>query len=199
MLFTIRVRLHSMSFKTSRIILKQFYSQQHIKRIKNPYEILNLTESATPAEIKKKYKELAKELHPDKKSTGNLAKFQELVEAYEILIHHRNTSKFYYHASPKEHNRPPTSSHTNTYYRASSATTTINNNIKYTSNATFLSILAGIVVTIGALNLFYFHSSHEAFINAANQHHIKTTEDLKRARTEAKLFGNDRGVKRTSS
>ncbi|KAI9486589.1 MAG: DnaJ domain-containing protein [Benjaminiella poitrasii] len=174
-----------MSFHST--CFKRFFS--HVKKTRNPYEVLRLTESATQTEIKKRYKELAKELHPDKKTTGNLAKFQELVQAYEFLTASPHKRHYYHNNAPPPGNRPP--SYTNAYWYEPPLTTT-----KYTTNTTFLSILAGIVIAIGTLNLFYFQSSHGAFIDAANQHHRKSSEDLKRARTEAKLFGNDRGVKR---
>mmetsp|Transcript_72669 Transcript_72669/g.121241 ORF Transcript_72669/g.121241 Transcript_72669/m.121241 type:complete len:395 (+) Transcript_72669:55-1239(+) len=48
------------------------------------YEILGLQPEATDREIKKAYRKLSVEYHPDK-STGNEAKFREVTEAYEIL------------------------------------------------------------------------------------------------------------------
>jgi hypothetical protein len=59
-----------------------------------------------------------------------------------------------------------------------------------------MTLLAGVIITIATFNLFYFHSSHTTFLNAADQHHLKSSDDLKRARAEARLFGNDRGIKR---
>jgi curved DNA-binding protein CbpA len=174
------------------LIQQRFFASA--QKPKTPFEVLSLTEKASTAEIKQKYKELAKTLHPDK-STGNLAQFQELVQAYELLIDpHKRT---YYLKSgygwganqgrdvsryPPPGHRP--ASYTNAPWAEN-----------YTSNTTFMSILAGIVVAIGAVNLAYFQSSG-TMLSAANQHHLKTSDDLKRARTEAQLFGNDRGINR---
>jgi len=47
------------------------------------YETLGLTESATPEEIKKAYRKLASQHHPDK--GGDTAMFQRVEEAYRIL------------------------------------------------------------------------------------------------------------------
>ena len=49
----------------------------------NPYEILGVDKNATQEEIKKKYRALCKEHHPDK--NGDQEKFKEIGAAYEIL------------------------------------------------------------------------------------------------------------------
>ena len=48
------------------------------------YEILGVKKGATDDDIKKAYRKLAHEYHPDKK-TGNEAKFKEVNEAYQVL------------------------------------------------------------------------------------------------------------------
>ncbi|CEP09494.1 hypothetical protein [Parasitella parasitica] len=152
------------------------------------------------SEIKQKYRELAKQLHPDKKQTGDLAKFQELVQAYELLVDPNRRSYYiksgYGWGSNAAHDRYPPgyrpASYTNAHWAGSPSTSST----LYTKNTTFISILAGIIVTIATANFFYFQTSHTTMLNAADQHHFKSSQDLKRARTEAKLFGNDRGVKR---
>jgi DnaJ-class molecular chaperone len=54
---------------------------------KNYYEILQIAETATEAEIKQAYRKLAKEFHPDRHpdDKGAEAKFKEVGEAYEVL------------------------------------------------------------------------------------------------------------------
>lgn len=49
------------------------------------YSILGLTSNASEEDIKKKYRELAKQYHPDNKKTGNADKFKEITSAYEVL------------------------------------------------------------------------------------------------------------------
>lgn len=51
---------------------------------KDYYEILGVTKSASQEEIKKAFRKLAHEHHPDKKG-GNEAKFKEASEAYQVL------------------------------------------------------------------------------------------------------------------
>ncbi len=54
---------------------------------KDFYSILNVSRSATPEEIKKAYRKLAMQFHPDKNPGDKKAeeKFKELSEAYEVL------------------------------------------------------------------------------------------------------------------
>jgi uncharacterized protein YoaH (UPF0181 family) len=54
--------------------------------MRNPYDILAVTSSATADEINKSFRELAKKLHPDaNKDPESAARFVELNVAYEIL------------------------------------------------------------------------------------------------------------------
>ena len=56
---------------------------------KDYYSILNVQNNATSAEIKKAYRQLAKQYHPDteKRNTAGAAadKFKEVAEAYQVL------------------------------------------------------------------------------------------------------------------
>lgn len=52
------------------------------------YEILGVNKSATSAEIKRAYRKLVHQLHPDRnKSSDAPEKFKEVQEAYEVLSH----------------------------------------------------------------------------------------------------------------
>lgn len=52
--------------------------------MKDPYEILGVDKSASDKDIKKAYRRLAKENHPDKVE-GNEERFKEIAEAYDTL------------------------------------------------------------------------------------------------------------------
>lgn len=54
----------------------------------NYYKILNISESATPDEIKKSYRKLALVYHPDRKG-GDVQMFLKIKNAYNILIDER--------------------------------------------------------------------------------------------------------------
>lgn len=49
------------------------------------YEVLGLARGATAEEIKKTFRNKARQLHPDNKESGDEAAFKELAEAYEVL------------------------------------------------------------------------------------------------------------------
>jgi molecular chaperone DnaJ len=53
---------------------------------KDYYELLGVTKSSTPDEIKKAYRKLALQFHPDRNKTKEAeAKFKEVTQAYEVL------------------------------------------------------------------------------------------------------------------
>src|SRR3954454_11352316 len=54
---------------------------------KDYYKILEVSPSATHTEIKKSYRRLALQYHPDKNFGNDLyeAKFKEIIEAYKVL------------------------------------------------------------------------------------------------------------------
>jgi len=49
------------------------------------YDVLGLSKNASPEEIKKSFRNKARNLHPDNKESGDEAAFKELAEAYEVL------------------------------------------------------------------------------------------------------------------
>jgi DnaJ-class molecular chaperone len=63
-------------------------------RLENYYDILGLEIDASFDDIKTKYRELAKILHPDNRVTGDKDKFQSLASAYQILSTPQRREKY---------------------------------------------------------------------------------------------------------
>ncbi len=52
---------------------------------KDPYEVLGITSSATPEEVKRAYRRKVRECHPDAVGSGKEAEFIRVQEAYDAL------------------------------------------------------------------------------------------------------------------
>lgn len=80
--------------------------------LKDYYKILEITPSATLADIKKSFRRLALLYHPDKNFGSNLyeAKFKEIKEAYEILsdVRQRREYNSRRHGQSESEKRKPT-------------------------------------------------------------------------------------------
>lgn len=60
----------------------------------NYYEILGIPKSASSAEIKRAFRKLAQQYHPDKGGGGDVKKFREINEAYEVLSDSAKKSQY---------------------------------------------------------------------------------------------------------
>ncbi len=67
-----------------------------VMRYKDYYKILQVEKSSSGKEIKKAYRRLARQYHPDKNPNDNVAeeKFKEINEAYEVLGDEDNRAKY---------------------------------------------------------------------------------------------------------
>ena len=81
---------------------------------KNYYEVLGLNKNASMEEIKKAFRKLAFEYHPDRnKNPGAEDSFKEINEAYQILSdpHKRQSYDQYGTAEPSQHQYRSNNSH----------------------------------------------------------------------------------------
>ena len=64
---------------------KEFREALNNDELPNYYDIIGVSKDATPEEIKKKFRELAKKTHPDKTKVDSEEEMAELNKAYEVL------------------------------------------------------------------------------------------------------------------
>jgi curved DNA-binding protein CbpA len=81
--------------------------------VKDHYKILGVAATATVAEIKKAYRRLALQYHPDKNFGNQLydAKFKEIKEAYEVLTDAKQREEYNYsrkYQQPEKHKKAKT-------------------------------------------------------------------------------------------
>lgn len=82
---------------------EQLHHVQRIKKCKDYYEILNVTKDATDSEIKKSYKKLALQLHPDKnKAPGAAEAFKAIGNAVAVLTDVEKRKQYDLHGSNDE-------------------------------------------------------------------------------------------------
>ncbi len=64
---------------------KEFRDAANSDELPNYYKVIGVSEDATPDQIKKKFREVAKKIHPDKTKESSEEEMAELNKAYEIL------------------------------------------------------------------------------------------------------------------
>ncbi|CAO3702337.1 unnamed protein product [Rhizopus stolonifer] len=137
----------------------------------NYYKILDINPNCSKQDLKKRYKELVKLYHPDNNQTGDLHKFHEVSQAYRSLTQVSRESSPYHYYYPRDPIKYP-SQFTQ----------------RYAKNSTFISVLAGCFVLVTSFHFYYLQQAHASFIQQADKHHMRSSGDLKKARTEAKLL-----------
>ncbi|ORZ09006.1 DnaJ domain-containing protein [Absidia repens] len=190
----------------------RFYSST--RYVKSPFDILQLPRHASQGEIKKKYYELAKAVHPDRGNMNNDATaFQEVSDAYEFLKHPDKRNLYLktgygwdstiLHHQHQHHQHPypsPSPSSGSAYYTADNVTYkdgpwSSHRNTRYASNVTIFCVLSGITFTLTIINFMYTPFA-TSWIKALDNHHAKSSRDLERARTNAQRYGNEAAVQR---
>ncbi|RUP47762.1 hypothetical protein BC936DRAFT_145361 [Jimgerdemannia flammicorona] len=175
----------------------------------SPFEVLNISQTASQQDLKKRYYELVKQLHPDKvgeNTAETRARFDRVVKAYEILSDRGRRDMYLkfgvgwdtasgsdsYGRSYPTGQRP--AMHTNAYwYNDPTYEGAFGDKPRFTSNPVFASIVAATIMVVVFARLTMFEGSH---MDGANRHHLKSSEALKRAREEARLFGRQRAMER---
>lgn len=73
---------------------KEFREAAINNKLPNYYKILGIPRDATQKEIKKKFRELAKKIHPDKTKEDSEEEMVELNKAYEVLSDEKSREKY---------------------------------------------------------------------------------------------------------
>ena len=73
---------------------KEFRDASNNDELPNYYEIIGVTKDATYDEIKKKFREQAKKIHPDRTKENSEKEMAELNKAYEVLSDNERREKY---------------------------------------------------------------------------------------------------------
>jgi molecular chaperone DnaJ len=73
---------------------KEFREALNNDELPNYYDVIGVSKDATPNEIKKKFRELAKKTHPDKTRKNSEEEMVELNKAYEVLSDKERREKY---------------------------------------------------------------------------------------------------------
>lgn len=73
---------------------KEFREALNNDELPNYYDVIGVSKDATPEEIKKKFRELAKKTHPDKTEEDSEEEMAELNKAYEVLSDKERREKY---------------------------------------------------------------------------------------------------------
>jgi len=120
----------------------------------NCYEILGIDRSADAATVKKAYRKLSMQWHPDKNPDGKeeaTAKFQRIAAAYEVLSATEMREAYdYYLDHPEEQMY-----NTMRYYRAA-----------YQPQTPLWAVALGLAVIIGVLQYFHWREKSNTFLSS---------------------------------
>ncbi|XP_034937186.1 dnaJ homolog subfamily B member 12 [Chelonus insularis] len=96
---------------------EQYEHVKRIKKCKDYYEILNVTKEATDSEIKKAYKKLALQLHPDKnKAPGASEAFKAIGNAVAVLTDVEKRKQYDLYGSDEDRLQSAQSRSSHTHY-----------------------------------------------------------------------------------
>lgn len=73
---------------------KEFREALNNDELPNYYDVIGVSKDATPEEIKKQFRKLAKKTHPDKTKENSEEEMAELNKAYEILSNKERREKY---------------------------------------------------------------------------------------------------------
>jgi len=73
---------------------KEFREALNSDELPNYYDVIGVSNDATPEEIKKNFRELAKKIHPDKTKEDSEEEMAELNKAYEVLSDKESREKY---------------------------------------------------------------------------------------------------------
>ncbi|KAL1920324.1 uncharacterized protein VTP21DRAFT_1470 [Calcarisporiella thermophila] len=196
---------HKVLFRAS--LIRRSFTTTH----DSPFDVLRLPRTASNAEIKRQYLELAKELHPDRlgpqATRETTERFQKVVKAYELLKHpgrrelylrcgigwdppsvNRTTSPM--RSGGRGYRPPPGFAYVNENYPSVDP----NAPNQYTSNPTFITLVAAAAV-LGALIQFYWRvESTSQWMKSSQRQHLEAAKNLARAREEARIYGRQKKI-----
>ncbi|AAK78625.1 curved DNA-binding protein CbpA [Clostridium acetobutylicum] len=164
----------------------------------NPYKVLGLNENASPDEIKKAYRELAKKYHPDQYGNNPLKtlaeeKMREINEAYDFLMKKSQNTTYNNSSYGNSSNNADYNSIRNDLNRGDINSAEAKLNRTNLRDAEWFFLMGNVYLRRGYYDNAYNHIQRACDLNPSNPEYMNALQSLRTQNNSYRNPYNSRG------